>query len=619
MVQTRMFLSITIALYLLVAIGRVAYTYQGQEGVDSDGFKPAKIVQTAFTYEGQLKDANGPVNGTFDFQFTLYAVQGGGDKLGVKELAGVVLASGLFKFELDFGRLVSGPQESWLEIGVRPGGSPEAYTLLFPRQKLAPTPYAIFAQHEQWSLIGVPVGFADRAVLQEGLAATLESNAGINPKENGNPSALTKSAAAPQGAPNFVAKFDGGGSPSANSIIFDNGTNTGIGTTSPGERLTVGGGSLADTKIEINAGGNQYAALRIKNNQGSWNWQVTPSADLPGGRLRLTDETAGREWLAITHAGNVGIGTAAPGFKLDVFSNSGTAIVGRTTFSGGVGVYGESAQFEGVRGVARDVNHGAVVGTHEGGGFGVYGQSNGAGVVGKSLGDGAGVYGESERFEGVRGVAKDVNHGGVVGVHNGAGIAVYGTSRGTGVQGDSTSANGYGGLFRNTGGGIALRIEGPTSTDSLRILGGADLSELFEVKAGLASESDVKPERVQPGMVVSIDPVSPAKLVISSRAYDRRVAGIISGAGGVRAAMVVSQAGSIADGNHPVALSGRVYCWADASNGPIAPGDLLTTSGTPGHAMKVTNHSKARGAIIGKALTPIASGRGLVLVLITLQ
>jgi hypothetical protein len=66
-------------------------------------------------------------------------------------------------------------------------------------------------------------------------------------------------------------------------------------------------------------------------------------------------------------------------------------------------------------------------------------------------------------------------------------------------------------------------------------------------------------------------------------------------------------------------LTGRVYCWANASYGPIEPGDLLTTSDTPGHAMKVTDHAKAQGAIIGKAMTELKQGKGLVLVLVTLQ
>jgi hypothetical protein len=58
---------------------------------------------------------------------------------------------------------------------------------------------------------------------------------------------------------------------------------------------------------------------------------------------------------------------------------------------------------------------------------------------------------------------------------------------------------------------------------------------------------------------------------------------------------------------------------ADASQGAIKPGDLLTTSAIPGHAMKVTDHLRAQGAILGKAMSALKQGQGLVLVLVTLQ
>jgi hypothetical protein len=93
----------------------------------------------------------------------------------------------------------------------------------------------------------------------------------------------------------------------------------------------------------------------------------------------------------------------------------------------------------------------------------------------------------------------------------------------------------------------------------------------------------------------------------------------VSGAGGVKAGMVMSQEGTLADGKFPVALTGRVYCWVDASESAIEPGDLLTTSSTPGHAMKAANAAQAQGAIIGKAMTSLKEGKGLVLVLVTLQ
>ncbi len=148
--------------------------------------------------------------------------------------------------------------------------------------------------------------------------------------------------------------------------------------------------------------------------------------------------------------------------------------------------------------------------------------------------------------------------------------------------------------------------------DVVQILGGADLSEQFDVQPAAAAE-------VKPGMVASIDPDNVGKLVISTTAYDRRVAGIVSGAGEVKPGLLMGQKGSIADGQHPIALTGRVWVYCDASAGAIRPGDLLTTSDVPGHAMKVTDHQKAQGAIIGKAMSSLESGRGLVLVLVSLQ
>jgi hypothetical protein len=163
-----------------------------------------------------------------------------------------------------------------------------------------------------------------------------------------------------------------------------------------------------------------------------------------------------------------------------------------------------------------------------------------------------------------------------------------------------------------------LHVQGTTMTGVLQITGGADFAENFEVNLQKANDDTMTTE-VKAGMVVSIDPTSPGNLALSDRAYDRRVAGVISGAGGVKPGMVMSQEGTLADGKHPVALSGRVYCWADAAYGAIEPGDLLTTAPTPGHAMKVTEPIKAQGATLGKAMTSLKEGRGLVLVLVTLQ
>lgn len=155
-----------------------------------------------------------------------------------------------------------------------------------------------------------------------------------------------------------------------------------------------------------------------------------------------------------------------------------------------------------------------------------------------------------------------------------------------------------------------LDVNGTTRTKVIQITGGADFAESFHI---------MSTEPVEPGMVACIDPEQQGQLRISGKAYDTTVAGIVSGAGGVNPGLLMSQSNSDLHGEYSVALAGRVYCRADASNRAIKPGDLLTTSDIPGHAMKVTDYTKAQGTIIGKAMNSLAEGRGLVLVLVTLQ
>ncbi len=155
--------------------------------------------------------------------------------------------------------------------------------------------------------------------------------------------------------------------------------------------------------------------------------------------------------------------------------------------------------------------------------------------------------------------------------------------------------------------GIKLNVNGTTRTKVLEITG-ADLAEKFPTS-----------EEVKPGMVVAIDPDSPGRLRLSRGAYNRCVAGIVSGANDFSVGAVLGHLPGNEDAP-AVALSGRVYCWCDASAGAIRTGDLLTTSDTPGQAMSVEDPARAQGAIIGKAMTALPQGeKGLVLVLVSLQ
>lgn len=152
---------------------------------------------------------------------------------------------------------------------------------------------------------------------------------------------------------------------------------------------------------------------------------------------------------------------------------------------------------------------------------------------------------------------------------------------------------------------VNLSVEG-TTTKVLTITGGADLAEPFAITNN---------ETIEPGAVVIIDEANPGQLKLSEKAYDTRVAGIISGAGGVNPGLTLSQEDQLGKGQN-VAPSGRVYAKATAANGAIKPRDLLTTSDVPGHVMKATDRDRAYGSVLGKAMTGLESGEGLVLVLV---
>lgn len=150
--------------------------------------------------------------------------------------------------------------------------------------------------------------------------------------------------------------------------------------------------------------------------------------------------------------------------------------------------------------------------------------------------------------------------------------------------------------------------DGITAVSVLQITGGSDLAEMFDIS-----------DEAKPGMVVAIDPQHPGKLCIARGAYNRRVAGVISGANNLNVGMILADLPG-AENSLPVALSGRVWVQCDATNQAIEPGDMLTTADRAGYAMPVTEFERAHGAVIGKAMTPLAKGEtGMVLVLVNLQ
>ena len=145
----------------------------------------------------------------------------------------------------------------------------------------------------------------------------------------------------------------------------------------------------------------------------------------------------------------------------------------------------------------------------------------------------------------------------------------------------------------------------------------ASTGDIVFQNADCAEEFDIaEPDQPDPGTVMVIEEED--KLRRSMQAYDTRVAGVISGAADTRPGIILGRKES-GRGRIPLALAGKVFCKADAKYASIHVGDLLTTSETPGHAMKATDPLRSFGAVLGKALRPLPEGAGLIPILVALQ
>jgi hypothetical protein len=151
-----------------------------------------------------------------------------------------------------------------------------------------------------------------------------------------------------------------------------------------------------------------------------------------------------------------------------------------------------------------------------------------------------------------------------------------------------------------------LVVKGSATVHGDVILAGGDCAEDFDVSAA---------EEVEPGAVMVMSPEG--VLEPCRQAYDKKVIGVISGAGDMKPGIILDKQPE-QEKRLPVALLGKAYCKVDAGYGPIEVGDLLVTSSTPAHAMKASDPARAFGAVIGKALQGFASGRGLVLMVVSL-
>jgi hypothetical protein len=560
---------------------------------------------TGFTYNGRLNNNGASANGSYDMRFTIYDAGAGNNVIaGPLTISPVDVANGLFTVRIDFGAGVFTGPPRWLNVEVQPTGG-GGFVALTPRQEVTSSPYSIQAQ-------------TAGSVVNGGVAANQLNTGGVAPVSgqvlsyNGGNLLWTDPGVAAGGVWSVL-----------NNNAYYAAGNVGIGTGNPINRLSIAGGPSWTANLWKGALDLEFgAAIAFRGNAGT-NYGIGSAS---GG-------------LYFFHtAGNPGT-TASPSvFDLEL-SDSGHLLVG-----------GPSSDRAGI---PLQVKGNLLVSPGGSGGefqVGTPGGETGMSIIGANRADvrfdgttlkllagfGPGAMpsdnGLTVDTSGNVGIGKKIDFGSRLAQHLwlwsdpsttryfGIGMqnsTLYNRCGGGGADGFVWYKGGiHNDNFHNAGGGQLLMtldsnglfVGGPASVCSLTIRGGCDLAEPFPMKE----------PQIEKGSVVVIDEEHPGQLKLSTRAYDTQVAGIISGANGVNTGLAMLQEGSL-DAGENVALTGRVYVQADASHGAISPGDLLTTSDTPGHAMKVTDHNKAQGAILGKAMSPLKSGTGMVLVLVSLQ
>ena len=123
-------------------------------------------------------------------------------------------------------------------------------------------------------------------------------------------------------------------------------------------------------------------------------------------------------------------------------------------------------------------------------------------------------------------------------------------------------------------------------------------------------------EPVEAGDVLVADLSQPRVFCLARQASDKTVLGIVP----AEASATAGKTRTEPEANRPLAplvTSGVARCKVDAAFGPVHVGDLLVTSPNPGYAM--TSVNPGPGAVVGKALEPLASGAGLIKVLVMLR
>ena len=385
--------------------------------------------------------------------------------------------------------------------------------------------------------------------------------------------ALTLSAAAQtnvtnsnNGTSGTVPVYNGAASV-INSPITVSGSNVGIGTTSPYGKLDVTSDATYDLPQMVikgltNINRQLFLGYDTSNNFGF----IQP----------IEQDIAYRNLILNPHGGYVGIGTTAPLASLHV-----------------VGIAANSYNLMGweqATPVATGTSYFAHRFTSYGGAIGWGGEV--AGFLKQGVGGGLtfSTVNNTAPVEAMR-----IDYNGNVGI-------------GTTSPGAKLEVDGSVKLTSGSGASITFADGSTQSTAWTGTVCGGDYAESVDVTGNR--------KKYEPGDILVIDSDHPGRFLKSAEPYSTSVTGIYSTKPGT---VGRRQSGPKSPDEVPMAMIGIVPTKVSAENGPIHPGDLLVTSSTIGYAMKGTDRGRMLGAVIGKALGRIDSGKGVIEVVVTLQ
>jgi|GEM_PF-837035 len=455
---------------------------------------------TAFTYQGELKDGGKLANGLYDLQFTLYEDATTGSVVaGPFNAFDVTVTNGLFSTVVDFGSSAFNGGDRWMEIAVSPSSKSVKnsnranYTVLSPRQKITPTPYAIYSpppvpmtlsgNDANWILKATN---ASNTTLAAGIVgqstATSEITAGVYGQSDsstgigvwGVATDSTGNATGVLGETNALTGAAVLGR--ANSAT---GANYGVeGQISSNDINSAGVRGVASIGMGVSGESTSGAGVNGSSTSGAGVYGTTHSSD---------SGAAGIYGYMDAGAGSGVYGKNAAG------STFGNGVTGKSNSTQGAGVYGSNDTSIGVWGYS---NTGKGIYGQSDSGSGVYGVGStgvyGVGSIGldgsSAQTNGIGVQGQADSGTSAVGVKGNSSQGtggefeggyaGVQGISGGAGV--YGIStNGTGVLGVTSGAGQYGvsGLGNNNAGGATSGVCGETKStynDVTGVFGFAD-------------------------------------------------------------------------------------------------------------------------------------------------